>query len=88
VSLDSIVDRFGLGGIDVLQIDTEGFDAEIVRMALKCKMLPDCIYFEYIHVKGEMRKLVDEVGRLGYRITYDKWNALLISERLINSWAQ
>ena len=86
VTIDSIRKRFGLPKIDILLVDAEGFDFEIVEMAVSSELKPDCIYFEYIHIKNKMRALAQIFKSAGYRFSYDKWNALAISQDLIDQW--
>jgi FkbM family methyltransferase len=88
LTLQSLMKKYGIGAIDVLQVDTEGFDAEVVTMALELPQPPDCIYFENVHLNPiVMDKLFGKLSERGYRWTHDKWNTLAVNKRLIDFWA-
>jgi hypothetical protein len=55
ISSATLVERFGLGKIDWLQIDTEGFDFEIIKMFNIEKTRPEVIVYENIHFNNELR---------------------------------
>jgi FkbM family methyltransferase len=83
-SLSSLVAELGLTKIDLLQIDVEGFDAAVVRMALKMPRRPDCINFEHAHLRGDDRlPLFDLLKANGYLLTYDSWDLLAIQPPLL-----
>jgi FkbM family methyltransferase len=50
VSFPTLLGRHNLDRIGLLLIDTEGFDAEILRMALDSGVLPELIQYEYRHL--------------------------------------
>ncbi|HEX4138852.1 MAG TPA: FkbM family methyltransferase [Candidatus Methylacidiphilales bacterium] len=83
-TLGSLVAGLGLPKIDLLQIDAEGFDAEIVRMALKMPVKPDCINFEHVHLKKQDRRpLYAELSAAGYLLCHDQWNVLAMQTAVI-----
>jgi FkbM family methyltransferase len=83
-SLSSLVAELGLTKINLLQIDTEGFDATVVRMALKLLIRPDCINFEHAHLRMEDRQpLFDLLKANGYLLGYDAWNILALQVPLL-----
>jgi FkbM family methyltransferase len=78
-SLSSLVAELGLTKIDLLQIDAEGFDAAVVRMALKLPVRPDCINFEHVHLVAQDRQpLFALLEENGYLLGYDAWNILAL----------
>lgn len=80
-SLSSLVTELGLTKIDLLQIDAEGFDATVVRMALKLPVRPDCINFEHVHLIAQDRQpLFDLLKENGYALSYDTWNILALQK--------
>ena len=83
-SLPSLVAELGLTRIDLLQIDVEGFDAAVVRMALKMPVRPDCINFEHLHLsKADRQPLFDLLKANGYLLGYDDWNILAVQTPLL-----
>jgi FkbM family methyltransferase len=89
-TLPSLIGELGLEKIDLLQVDAEGFDANVVRMALRMPILPDCINFEHIHLtKADRRTLFDLLKVSGYVLGYDDWNILALREALLrDQWSE
>ncbi len=78
-SLASLVEEFGLHSIDLLQVDAEGFDAAVVRMALQLAQPPEAINFEHVHLKrADRQPLFASLAENGYRLGYDMWNILAV----------
>ena len=71
-SLSSVATELNLGRIEsCLQIDAEGFDAAVVRMALKMPSRPSCINFEHRHLKpADRHPLFDLLTAHGYLLGY------------------
>jgi hypothetical protein len=77
VTFETLFARAGLGGVDLLQIDTEGFDLEVLRLFDVGLRRPAIINFEQIHLSGPDRE--EAVGLLsahGYDVTMSHWDAL------------
>jgi len=75
--------KSGLERIDILQIDTEGFDAEVIGMALALDVPPACINFENLHMSLEVKAgLYDLLTRSGYVYSHDKFNSMALHCRL------
>ena len=71
-TLEDAASGAGIGHPDVLMVDTEGFDGEIVRMALEAGWLPAAIQYEHKHLaNSERRDLSRELERRGYRLWAD-----------------
>jgi FkbM family methyltransferase len=86
LSLKSLLAKFHLRKVDVLQIDTEGFDAEIVKMALMLDDVPECINFENAHLSLETKsELYDLLTRTGYLFSHDRGNTLALHRRLTDN---
>jgi FkbM family methyltransferase len=87
ISLKSLLARYELGEIDLLQIDTEGFDAEVVKMALQLETIPGCINFENIHLTlAAKAELYDLLTKKGYSFSHDKYNSLAVHEDVLKQW--
>lgn len=72
VTLKEAAAAAGIGRPDVLVIDTEGFDAEIVRMALEAVWFPKVIQYEHKHLKRDDRfSLSETLSRHGYYLWAD-----------------
>jgi FkbM family methyltransferase len=78
-SLSSLVAELKLGRIDLLQIDAEGFDAAVVRMALKMPIQPTCINFEHRHLEpADRHPLFKLLTAQGYLLGYGPENLLAV----------
>jgi len=83
LSLAYLVKKYNLGEIGLLQIDAEGYDAEIVKMALQLPRPPKAINFETIHTPhGRLMDLFHLLQDNAYSLVYDDGNALAISRAL------
>jgi len=72
--------------IDVLQIDTEGYDAKVVEMALQLKNHPSAIYFEFVHIGHlELQDIFQKLNRAGYVWSYDKNNVLCLHQEFLST---
>ncbi len=86
VTLQNIISKHG-GQIDVLVVDTEGFDDEIVKMALRLISTPSIIYFEHVHVSSKrLYALADLLDEAGYKWAYGSMNVLCIHESVWHEW--
>jgi FkbM family methyltransferase len=89
LTLASLVRELDLGAIDILQVDTEGFDSEIVKMALRLPVIPECINFENTHLDDKKQNEVFSLlAQHGYSWTHDDWNTLALNKRLTDRWTQ
>jgi FkbM family methyltransferase len=83
-SLSSLAAELGLSQIDLLQIDTEGFDASVVRMALEMPSPPACINFEHLHLhRSDRRPLYDLLNARDYLLSCGGWNILALQMQLL-----
>ena len=83
MTLKTLLTKFHLAKIDILQIDTEGFDAEIIKMALTLDNIPGCINFENLHLSLETKTEVYALlTRNGYVYSHDKFNTMALHRRL------
>lgn len=78
-TLKTLLERHGFERVDVLQIDAEGFDAELVEAALKLPELPTCINFEHLHLKMPARvELYEKLSSSGYLWLNDYMNTCAV----------
>lgn len=74
-TLESLLGEHGLTRIDLLQIDTEGYDAQIVLGLDFSRIVPVIIRFEYGRHVGTMSEalfdeVVDRLHRHGYELAF------------------
>ena len=86
IILLTLILKLNLGSINFLQIYTEGFDMEIVNMALLLLIVPEFIYFEYLHLHAKVRINFHHefAAKKCYSRVYDKRNTLAIHKSLLD----
>jgi hypothetical protein len=74
--------------IGFLQVDTEGYDAEVVRMAMQLESPPAYINFENVHLPGGpgLDALFEQLKAAGYLWIHDKWNTLAVHRSASAAW--
>lgn len=55
LTLEQVLARHQFTHVDLLQIDTEGFDFEVVKLAIESGIYPDIINYEYVHLPPKAR---------------------------------
>ena len=69
VSPATVLAEGGLDGADLLQVDTEGFDAQVVGFFLDAGHRPRLIHFEHQHLsRAADQALRERLAGLGYRL--------------------
>jgi len=81
VSLVGLMDREGFRKLDLLQIDTEGYDGEILRSIDFTKMRPAMIHFEHgmgdgVMTRSEVESLIELLNQQGYQVLLERYDAL------------
>lgn len=56
LSVETVMAKSKMKTIDLLMIDTEGYDFKIIKLVLAANYLPDCIIFEAHHFTEEEKK--------------------------------
>lgn len=88
-TLQSLLSNHGFDSLGFLQVDTEGFDAEVVKMALQLPVPPGCINFENVHLDSPaVTEVFAALEKHHYVWTHDQWNTLALRENLIESWSR
>lgn len=73
ISFHTLFNKFNIDKLDLLQIDTEGFDAEIIKMFPFHLLKPSIIHFEAKHIeKSQLECLLDLLIRNNYNIAWDR----------------
>jgi FkbM family methyltransferase len=72
ITFENLFNQFSITHLDLLQIDTESFDAEVIYMFPFEKIKPGIIHFESKHLpKQQLEKLLDHLIAMNYLIAYD-----------------
>jgi FkbM family methyltransferase len=86
VTLDSLIEEQSIKHVDMLKIDTEGYEKEILLGAQKMLNKVDCIYIEtretnLVHFSTSVRELIQLLRDAGYymcRLDGDNHNTIAI----------
>jgi FkbM family methyltransferase len=73
VSLQNLVQEYGINGVDLLQIDTEGYDAEIILNIDFSVFKPSIINFEYYVPQTMSKETFDTIIELLHKNNYEIW---------------
>jgi FkbM family methyltransferase len=83
LTIDTLLKKHGIFTIDLLQVDTEGFDGEILRMVLARGITPAIINYEHRHLSFKEQDAVRDLLELkGYRFHFSRYDTLAILDGL------
>ena len=69
VSPSTLLNRYAVSRIDLLQVDTEGSDFEVIKGILETSARPRVIHYEYTHLSpSDRHSCIQLLGRKGYRL--------------------
>jgi FkbM family methyltransferase len=67
VTVDELCRKHGVTALDLVQIDTEGFDFEIIKLVDLDRLAPRLLMYEHLHFDGRTRSACSEhMRRHGY----------------------
>ena len=73
ITFQQLFADYSIQSIDLLQIDTEGFDAQVLQMFPFNQIKPKLIHFESKHIsKADLEKVLDYLISYGYKIARDR----------------
>lgn len=76
-TLNTLLAKTGIGNVDILQVDTEGYDAEIIKMIDFERLNPSIIQFEHDNIsKEEMEDCARLLISRGYKMTRDSLDTM------------
>jgi FkbM family methyltransferase len=69
VSVQTLLAKHAISNVDLLQIDTEGFDCEVIKMFLSAGIRPTVINYEHLLLSNTDRMdCIKLLGGLGYKM--------------------
>ncbi len=84
MTINSLLKKHSLQHVNLLQIDTEGFDYEVLKMAFQSGLLPDLINFEYVHLLPEQTvECGDVLASKGYSYLKVGRDMIAVQQNLI-----
>ena len=82
ITFDMLCARHGLDRVDLVQIDTEGYDARVLASIDLDRYQPSIVMFEHLHLSPEEKQ--EALARMvdaGYRIVEDAMDVVAIDDR-------
>lgn len=79
LTFDSLCRKHGVTTIDVIQVDTEGYDYEIVKLLDLARRRPTLVMFEHLHLDAATRQAcLDHVAEHGYDTLHNGMDTLCL----------
>ncbi len=70
MSLDAIIQKHRINKVDIIHIDTEGYDYEIIKLIQFTKLKPEIILFENVHLtESDFKDCKDLLVLEGYTLS-------------------
>jgi len=84
-TVDSLLAKHRVEHVDLLQVDTEGFDCSIVEMVDLKKLRPSIIAFEHIHVTtNAYNACIERLQNHEYQVLPRGFDTICIKSELLN----
>lgn len=84
VTFKTLRQRYSLDRVDVLLVDTEGFDYQVVRMALDEGIRPRLVRYEHLHLSSHDRAACATLlAGCGYRLLRDGIDTLAMRDDVV-----
>ena len=95
LTFDSLCAKHDVASIDVIQIDTEGYDFEIIKLIDLDRFRPALVQFEELHMDDQTRRAcIEHLERAGFEALGNSMDCLCVhperlrarSSRLLRAW--
>lgn len=75
INVDTLIEKYTEGKVDMLFIDTEGYDFEILKQFDLGTLRPSVVYYEHKHLAlADRNKSWDMLAHHGYKVEHDRLN--------------
>ena len=89
LTIQSLLQKFPVGPVDILITDAEGYDGQILRMIDFSRFHPAIIQFEHANMgKAEREQIVQLLIEKGYRLFSDTLDTVAYCAPQYLGWAQ
>jgi len=83
--LMKVIKNYNINSVDLLQIDTEGFDSEVIKMFDFTSLQPALIQYEHVHIsKKERLDTQSSISAYGYYLIEKKNDTIAIRKENFN----
>jgi FkbM family methyltransferase len=84
LSFKTLLTKYEFEDIDFLQVDTEGFDWDVIKMAFDSNIIPKILAFEWTHLgKDKMWDCRCALVERGYQWLIDKGDVIAVQNSLL-----
>lgn len=88
ISFNSLLQKYNIKNVDLIQIDTEGYDFEIIKLINFKNINLDIILFEHLHLKkSDYQQSIKILKMNGFNLFADKWDTIGIRKNLFRKLA-
>jgi FkbM family methyltransferase len=79
LTFDSLCRKYGISRVDVIQMDTEGYDDEILKMIDFQRYRPLLVMFEHLHLEAPAhRECLEHLAQYGYQALHNGMDTLCL----------
>jgi FkbM family methyltransferase len=83
ITFSTLISKYNVKKIDILQIDTEGYDFTLLNEIDFKLLYPQILIFEYIHMtRSEYKKILKKLRKMGYKFYINGYNSIGIKNEL------
>ncbi|MBD2201178.1 FkbM family methyltransferase [Calothrix sp. FACHB-1219] len=84
ISLPTLIEKYKITDIDILQVDAEGYDYQVIRKVIDLGFLPSIIHFESLHLdKSEISASRAMLSEKGYLYVETSKDTLAVRNHLV-----
>ncbi len=81
LTMNDLFNKYSINKLDLLQIDTEGYDFEILNHFSFNNVKPEILIFEHQHMtRNEYKVLVKKISKAGYRLFINGWDTIAVKK--------
>jgi FkbM family methyltransferase len=79
MTMEGLLAKHGVRQIGLLQLDTEGYDHEVIKLTLQTGMVPSLIHYEHVHLSARQQlDCRDYLSGFDYRFATNGHNTLAL----------
>ena len=79
LTIPELLERCGLDGVDLIQIDAEGYDYEIIKSIDFEQLTPAIVRFEFAHFsRQDLDECLEMMAKLGYRFLVENKDVIAV----------
>jgi FkbM family methyltransferase len=77
MTIEDLLKKYGVTNVNLLQIDTEGYDYEILNQEPFASVKPKILIFEHQHItRLQYKTLINKFRKFGYQFFVSGWDTI------------